>query len=421
MSEQQSVKPHLVIVGAGFAGLYVLRYLRVGGGLKYYRVTLLDPNNYFIFSPLLHEVATGSLSPANVAEPLRRLAVCQGVSLRLAKVVGVNLSGQQVNLAGGENLAYDYLVVAPGATTNWYNTPGVAEQAWGLKSLPEAIAIKNHLIDCLELAAELWSRDKVAAQTYLRWVVVGGGPTGVEMAAELAELKNSSLRHLYPQELVDNVTIILLEKGNELIKRFSPRLRGKALKVLQQKGVQVQFGLGVVALQRDQLSLSDGSTILSAAVIWVAGVKPVELAWLGQINKLPSGQIAVDNYLRLPSYSNVFILGDAAAVTLPGQQHPLPGLAQVATQQAKVTAENLISLSQHEIIQPFTYHQLGTMFSLGQWRAAAEVGPFLFGGTVAWWLWRTVYLSKLLSWRKKLRVMIDWTINIFLPRDLSRY
>lgn len=406
----------IVVVGAGFAGIYTWTHLH-----RYYhnnpavQLILINPKNYFLFTPLLHEVATGGINPENIVEPLRKILGCCMHEFFLGKVQKVRLKEKILETSGGE-ISYDYLVLAPGGETQYYNIPGAAEYSFPLKSLEDAVRLKNHCIRSIECASH--ARNSNDVNTKLHFVIIGGGPTGVELAAEMSQFLIHSFGKYYPEKLIKNIRISLLHRGKELLPQFSPPLRQKALQSLLAKGIHVRLAVAVQEVNQDFIILENGERLRTSTVIWVGGVRPVPLAFDESL-LTSSGRIQVLSTLQLSGYPSVFILGDIAAVSDPSEKNMLPMFAQVATQEARYAALNIQRLIQGKNTMPFTYKHQGTLVSLGQWMAVGEIHTYVFSGRFAWWLWRTIYLSKMISWRKKIKVAIDWTINLFSPRDIS--
>ncbi len=415
----------IVIVGAGFGGLYTFRRLQHRYAKQpRVKLTLVNPENYFLFTPLLHEVATGGVSPQNAVEPIRKVTGCCGTDFVLAAAERISFKHKHVLTKFGQ-LPYDTLVLAPGAETNFYDVDGAAKYAFELKTLNDAVRLKNHFIDLFEQAAQLSPqalsplRPSRSKEKLLSFVVVGGGPTGVELAAEMSDFFYDTLARYYPTETVmRHVQITLVESGAELISQFSPPLRQKALETLRRKQIDVRLGTRVTSVTSQAAVLSTGENIPTATTIWVAGVKPKRIPSDLPLKQDTCERVMVDQFLRLPGQADVYILGDAA-LCLDGQR-PLPATAQTATQQAKTVAENIIRAIEGRPLQPLLYKHRGNLISLGQWMALAEISNFNFWGRVTWWLWRTVYLSKFISWNKKIDVALDWTLSIFAHRDMSR-
>ncbi len=410
-------RKRIVIVGAGFGGVYAFRRLH-----RYFHrnplieLVLVNPQNYFLFTPLLHEVATGGVEPGHIVEPLREVLGCCLSDFWQTTVTKVQLANKTLETSLGQ-LPYDYLVLASGAETNFYGTPGAAEYALTLKTLGDAIRLRNHCIDTFERASKI--ADQATLQRELSFVVVGGGPTGVELIAELAEFVGDAFARVYPRTLLQNVSLTLVHAGDELIPQFPSRLRQKSQAVLERKGIKVRLGATVQAVDREGVVLKDGNRIEASTVIWVAGVRPTHPIFDTELQHDDWNRLIVNNLLQLERYPEVSVLGDTAAVH-DSHGHALPALAQVAVQQATTVGDNIAATIKGKSPQPFRYHHRGDLLSLGQWMAVGEIGGFPFAGHLAWWIWRTVYLSKVLSFRKKLEVALDWTLDLFSPRDISK-
>lgn len=407
----------IVILGAGFGGAYAARRLRSQLGERHARVTLVSRENYFLFTPLLHEVATGGLGATTIVEPLRQI-LGGDVNIRLGEVRRVRLADSVVETSSGE-LAFDVLLIALGAETNFFGIPGAAENCFTLKSLRDAIGLKQRCIDAFEAAAV--APDAVLRRKLLRFAVVGGGPTGVELAAELAEFVRGSLLPMYRAALGGaEPRITLIQQADDLLPQFSPAIRRKALETLAKKGIDVRLKTAVMTVDADGVVLSNGTRVDSMTTVWVAGVRPAPLDFDFHVDRDGSGRFVVDGTLRLVNHGGIFAIGDIAASVPEGGTVPLPPFAQVAVAQADHAVDNVIRLLDRDRLEPFAYRHRGNLVSLGQWMAAAEIGGMSFWGHFTWWLWRTVYLSKFISTRKKFSIALQWTINLVSPRDASR-
>ena len=410
-------KQRIVIVGAGFAGVYVYKHLHsIFHNDNSVRISVINERNYFLFTPLLHEVATGGQARENIMEPLHK-ELCCIARLHLTRATNIDPESRVVETLAGD-VPYDYLVLAPGSSTNFFNTPGAADHCYTLKTLDDAVNIKNQVIRCIERANSQGECDE--RKTRLTFVVVGGGATGVELSAELSELACGTLAPLYrvtDAETRPNIVLVHAEK--DLITQFPEKLRKEALKILRKKGIDVRLGATVAAVANDSVTLGSGETIGTKTVVWTAGVKPNTIPFTKNVEQAKNGAYMVNEYLQLPQYPNIFALGDAAAFTNPGEERPVPTHAQTAVAEAGRVAENIARLIKKRPLRAFQYHHKGDLISLGRWRAGASIAGITFSGRFAWWLWRTVYLFKLLSWQKKVRVAMDWTLNIFSKRDIS--
>lgn len=408
----------ILIIGNGFGGIYALKNLhKLFHNDKRVELTLVGEKNYFLFTPLLHEVATGGINPSNIIEPIREVLGCCLDKFYLGKSGEINLKDRTVKV---ENtfISYDYLVLAPGAETNFYNIPGAEKYSFPLKSINDAIKIKNHCVMVMEHASQVIDREE--RKKILRFIVVGGGPTGVELVAELEEFLKETFSHYYAREIIEDISITLIQKIPELMPQFGPKIRAKSLEILRKKGVKVMLNTEVKEVADSHIVLGNGTILATKTVIWVAGIKPREIEFDDAVAKTPDSRMIVNQYLQLENHQEVFALGDAVAFKDKNFNAFLPALAQVAEKQSLAVAKNIQLLIDGKIPKSFTYHHSGNLISLGRWMAIGEISNFTFWGRATWWLWRTVYLFKLISWRKKLRVAIDWTMNLFSPRDISQ-
>lgn len=411
----------IVILGGGFGGVYTLKYLhkffhtrgltristQINADVK---LVLVNKKNYFLFTPLLHEFATGSVSLENLVEPIREIIRCCDYEFVHGEVKRIDLEKKIVEL-NESKLDYDYLVIALGSKTNFYNIPGAEENSFTLKSLDDAIRLRNHFIHMFEIA----SKDK--DEESLTFVIVGGGATGVELAGEMSDYFYKTFSKFYPKEIISKVKIILIERGNELIPQFSPKLRKIALEVLRKKNVEIILGKGVKEVGKDFIKLDDETIIKTKTVIWAAGVEPNLPEIIGNVEKDSKGRLIVNEYLQLKNYDNVFGVGDVCSFIQ--DQKPLPQLAQVAVRQAECASKNIFNLIQNKPLEKFVYRHQGDLISLGRFFAIGEIKNFTFSGFFAWILWRGVYLSKLISNKDKIKTLIDWLLDLFYPRDIT--
>lgn len=401
----------ILILGAGFAGVQVMSNLRRSLNQPA-DIVLVNETNYFLFTPLLHEVATGGLFPENVTMPLRPLAKKCGTKFIQARIKLINLNKKSVLTTAG-SLDYDYLVMALGGTTNFYQVPGAEKHSLTLKDLPDTLAIKSRIVQAFEEASVLSPADRVGLLTF---TIVGGGPTGVGLAAEISDFILDAFKPYYPARLLAEAKIIILQKDNYILPQFSTQLRSRCLEELVKKGVAVRLNEAVTTISASDVTLMSGEVINSRNVIWTAGIKPNEVK-MSPSPEAVKGRLKVDQFFRLPEFPEVYVLGDLAYFEQDGQS--LPMLAQVAHKAGKNVAANLGRVLAGWLPVPFKYRHAGTLISLGSWWAAGEIGFAHFHGRFAWWLWRTIYLSKMPTWSKKLQIALDWTIDLFTARDLS--
>lgn len=406
----------ILIVGGGFAGIYAYLELRklFRGRAASVSVTLMSERNYFLFTPLIHEVATGSVSVPNIAQPVRQVFKPDFGEFMLDRVGKIDLAARKV-ISESAEMPYDYLLLATGSRTA---LRGFSEnEVFTLKDLEEARRLKNHIISLFEEASR--EKDASRRRTLLTFVIAGGGPTGVELAAEISEFAASTLSKLYPSLSCSDIRIVLVHSGSELIPQFDPRLRKRSKIILESKKcVEMILGTKVLGIENDEAVLGGSVRIPTRTLILVSGIEArgPELSPSPARNK--KEQIEVDEYLSIPSYPGAFAAGDVAAIKSGDTW--VPQTAQAAVREGKAAARNIAALIEGRDMKPFRYGERGQLLSLGRWMAAAEISGFAFFGHFAWWIWRTIYASKLIGWANRLRVVLDWTIDVFYPRDTSK-
>lgn len=406
MSIPLEQQPHVVIVGAGFGGLRVARRL----ARLPVRITLLDRNNYHLFQPLLYQVATAGISPDEIAHPVRAILRGQkNLDFRMSQVTGVDLQGRQLHTTTGE-LRYDYLVLAMGGQTNFFGLSSVAEHGFGLKTLEDASTIRNHVLRQFELANQ--TSDADLRRALLTFVVVGGGPTGVECAGAMAELIGLVLRKDYPGLNFKDARVVLLEASDRLLASLPAELSEATAEALWRKHVEVRFGAAVADYDGLRVALKGGEVLPARTLIWAAGVRAVPLAEQLGVTQGAQGRVRVLPTLQLPEYPNVFVIGDAALLE-GADGRPLPMVAPVAMQQADLTVHNLMRLLRGEPLQPFAYRDLGSMATIGRNQAVAWLGTMKLRGFLAWAAWLFVHLMQLIGFRNRLLVLINWTWDYF--------
>ena len=366
---------------------------------------------------MLHEVATGGLNPQHVSESLREALKKYIPDFLQADVTAVDLRHQVVQTTLCD-IEYDYVVIALGAETNFYGIPGAEKYALELKNIQDALSIRRRIIDVFELASR--TADQERRKELLRFVVVGGGATGVELVAEISEFIFHTMVRLYATiDFEKEVRLILINSDEEILKLFHPSLRTKAHETLQKKHIEIYARCVVKEVFKDGVRTMDDQFIHGHTVIWVAGVKPVGVKFPTRPELDRAGRIVVDKFLRAKDYENVFVVGDIASFAgLDGR--PLPMFAQVAVKEAKIVAKNIFWSVAGKPLKSFAYKKTGDLISLGQWMAMGDIMGFQIYGRFTWWLWRTVYLFKFASWKKRIQIAVDWTLNLFNPRDTSK-
>jgi NADH dehydrogenase len=395
-------RPHVVIVGAGFAGLAAAKQM----GRAPLDVTVIDRRNYHLFQPLLYQVATAALSPADVAAPIRAtLRPCHNVEVLLDEVTGVDPDARRVEVRDGTGASYDYLILATGSDYSYFGHQDWPRLAPGLKSLEDATAIRRRLLLAFERAET--SPDPKRREWLMTFVLVGGGPTGVELAGAIAELAKATLacdfRHIDPSA----ARIILVEAGPRLLAGFPEKLSSYARSALEGMGVEVRLGTTVEQIDAEGVSAA-GERVPAATVIWSAGVQARPVGrWLG-VETGRNGTVEVGPDLSLPGRPEVFVLGDAARVPGPDGA-PLPGLAAVAEQQGRYVGELIVARTLGRPDPgPFVYRNRGTMATIGRSAAVADFGRVQITGTIAWLLWGLVHIYLLIGFRNRLAVFINW-------------
>lgn len=400
MSNPINAKPHIVIIGAGFGGLEAARALDGAPA----QVTLLDKQNFHLFQPLLYQVATAGLAPEDIAHPVRAIFRGQdNLLFRQTAVTDINLAAKKVTSTTGD-IAYDYLIVAPGATHNFFGLRSVASHGFGMKTIEEAITIRNHVLSMFELAAQEDDADK--RRSMLTFIVVGGGPTGVESAGALSELIYSVLTKDYPRLNFKEVRIMLLEAGNSLLPALPADLQEVAAKTLWDKRIEVRFGAMVTDFDGEKVILKGGEIIPSRTLLWAAGVRAAGLVDMLGVKQGSLARAIVTPTLQLPDYPEVFVIGDAAHCESNGR--PLPMTALVALQQGQAAASGIWSLLHGHPVQPFVFKDLGTMATIGRNAAVAKIGWLKMQGFVAWLLWTFVHIIRLAGFRNRVFVFWKW-------------
>lgn len=397
-----AARARVIVVGGGFAGLNAVRGL-AGAACD---VLLIDRNNYHLFTPLLYQVASALLDPSEVAYPLRALIRRHAnADFLLAEVTGFDLGRRRVETDGGPR-EYDYLVLAPGSVTNFFGIPGLEQQARPLKSLPEALALRNDVLQRFEDAR--WEPDPARRRALLTFAVVGGGPTGVEYAGALEELIRV-LRRDYPRTPLEGVRVVLLEAAPRLLGAFSPRLADSALDSLRRKGVEVRLGAAVQEVTSGRLDLAGEEPIEAGTVVWTAGVEASPLGYgLGRQER--QRQLAVEPTLQLPGHPEVLVAGDLAAV----EGLRLPMLAPVAIQQGEHAARAIRSLAAGVGVRPFRYTDRGLMATIGRNSAVIELRRFHFSGFPGWVIWLFLHLLLLVGFRNRVVALVNWAWDYLL-------
>ena len=392
----------LVIVGAGFAGLECARRL---GGTSELEVTVVDRRNHHVFQPLLYQVATAGLSPGDIASPIRWILRKQArLRVLLGTVERIDTSARQVWMDGRDALSYDYLVVAAGATHSYFGHDEWSTAAPGLKTLDDALAIRRRLLLAFEQAER--EHDPSKQRRLLTFVIIGGGPTGVEMAGALAEIARQALRSEFDAIDPASARILLIEAGPSILPAFPASLRASAKRALVRLGVEVREGTAVTHVEDGAVAIGD-ERVEAHTILWAAGVAaaPVGRDLGPDLDR--AGRVNVASDLSAPGHAGVFVAGDLA--NFPHQTgKPLPGVAQVAKQQGAHAARNIARLIRGEATRPFRYLDPGNMATIGRANAIADFGFLRVSGFMGWLLWIFVHILFLIGFRNRLSVLLQW-------------
>lgn len=407
----QQQKPRIVIIGAGFGGLYAAKTL----ANQPVDVLLIDRNNYHTFTPLLYQVATSALEPGEIAYPVRAtFRRKKNINFMLGEVVGIDTRLQQVQVktnGSTRSEPYDYLIVAAGSVTNTFGNAGVDAYGFGLKDLHDALRLRNHILSLIEKAA--WLDDPAKRDSYMTFVVVGGGPTGLETAGALFELYNHVLRKEFAQVGDLKARVILVEAADSLLLPYPKPLQKAAQRQIEGLGVEILLDVAVAAAAEDHVTLSNGEIIPTYTLVWAAGVKASPLAAMLAVPLAKGGRVSVEATMQAVGLENVYVVGDMAFLNDPkGTAYPM--LIPVAKQQAMLASRNILRRMQGQGQQTFRYIDRGIMATIGRRRAVAWIYYRVkLTGYPAWLAWLGLHLVMLIGFRNRLNVLINWAWNYF--------
>jgi NADH dehydrogenase len=410
----------ILILGGGFGGLYTaLEVQKLLGGDPSIGITLVNRENFFLFTPMLHEIAASDLDFSHIVNPIRKLL--RKVEFFHGEVQAIDLQSRRVRLVHGperhlHEMEYDYLVIALGSTTNYYNIPGLAGKAVAMKSLGDAIHLRNRLIDLLEEAdfeCAVGSRHEL-----LTVVVAGGGFSGVETIAAVNDFLRGSLRS-YPHLAKSLIRVVLVHPGEVVLPELGPALGLYAQQKLAKRGVEIRVKTKVERISERGVQLDDGTTIEAKTVVWTAGTSPSPV-----LGALPCakehGRLVTNPFLELPGFAGVWALGDCACI-FDRNGKPYPPTAQHAMRQGKTVARNIVATIRGWKKKKFEYSTVGLLAAIGRRAGVANILGVNFSGFLAWFLWRTIYLGKLPRLEKKVRVAFDWTLDLLFTKDLVHF
>ena len=410
--------PRVVIVGGGFGGLWCVGQFKKAA----VDVTLVDTRAYHTFYPLLYQVGAAELGPTAITRPIRSILRGSGVRFRRGRVVHLDPRARVVRLADGAHIPYDKLVLAIGSVSNSFGVEGVTEYAYPLRTMPEALRLHRHILDCFEAASH--ETDPALRQSLLTFVVVGGGATGVEYAGALAELVRGALHQDYPGIPLREPRVVLMEAGDQLLPGMAAHLGEYADERLRDRGVNVRFGAKVAKVTADRVRLVSGNEVEAHSVIWTAGIRgdPIVEAW--GLPMASGGRVAVEPTLQVAGHPDIYVVGDLAY--FEGPEGPLPQVAQTAMQQGEHAGRNVLRALQRRAQEPFEFKDLGMMAVIGRSAAVAEIAGRSFTGWIAWVLWLAIHLVKLIGFRNRALVLVNWAWNyvtfprsarLFVPRE----
>jgi NADH dehydrogenase len=410
----------IVVLGGGFGGVHTALHLeKLLSRNADVEITLVSRDNFFLFTPMLHEVAASDLDITHIVSPIRTLL--RRSTVFVGDVEGVDLKRRVVTAAHGfdrhaHELEYDHLVIALGSITNFYGLPGLEQRALTMKSLGDAIHLRNRMIATLE---EADTECRSGGDALLTFVVAGGGFAGVETVAGMNDFVRDALEY-YPRLNAERIRMVLVHSGSLILPELGDKLGAYAQRKLAARGVEIVTNAKVAGLSNDGVLLEDGRRIPSRLVVWTAGTSPHPL-----IRALPCaserGRITVDATLAVPGWPGVWALGDCAVVPDTRTGKPHPPTAQHALREAKVAASNIVGSLSGRAPVAFNFRTIGQLAAIGKRTGVARVFGLNFSGFAAWWLWRTIYLSKLPRFEKKVRVALDWTLDLMFAKDFVQF
>jgi NADH dehydrogenase len=398
----------LVIIGGGFGGIEMAKRLKN----QDLQIVMLDKHNYHCFQPLLYQVATGGLEPGSIAYPLRKFMqeIPNGI-FRLAEVRNVDTVAQKVHTDIGD-LKYDYLVIATGSTTNFFKFPKeVSGKMMQMKDIPQALNLRSFILENFEEA--LLTYDDSKKEELINISIVGGGPTGVELAGALGEMRKNILPKDYPEIDFTKMQIHLFESGDRLLGAMHPENSAKVLKYVKDFGVDVWLNTMVTDFDGDVLTTADGKKIKSETLIWTAGVKGNPVEGFAPETIVGGNRISVDEYCKVKNYENIYAIGDVASMVLEDFPRGHPMVAPVAIQQGELVADNIIAQLKGKAPKPFVYFDKGSMATVGRNKAVMEAKGIKMGGFIAWLAWLFVHVMSLVGFRNKITVTLGWLYNYF--------
>lgn len=408
------MRPKVLILGAGFAGLNVARRLAKTA----VDITLIDKNNYHLFQPLLYQVAAAYLDPGQIAKPIRGIFQKQAnLTVKMTEVTDIRFENRMV-ITKDREFKYDYLIIAVGGKTNYFEMKGVREKGFSLKTLGDAVEIRNHILSSFEKA--MLEEDPAKRLALMTVVIGGGGPAGVETAGALAELIHYVLVKDFREVVKESFRVILCEAGKRLLPEMPADLAGEAERILRKKGVEIRFDSPIEDFTGSEIFFTNGKTMDAKTLIWTAGINAVDLTGKLALELGKNNRIVTERTLQIPGHPEVYAVGDAACQELKPNESPLPMVAPAAVQMAETAALNLMRQLSGKSQLDFTYKNPGAMATIGKNAAVAQIGGMKFKGFTAWIVWLMVHLVRLVGFRNRLVVLINWAWDYFFFERASR-
>ena len=426
-------KKKIVILGGGFAGVECAKQLESEFGKdSNIELVMISEDNFLLFTPMLPQVASGMIETRHIVLPIR--TICKKTKFYEGRIKNIDPHGKLVTIWGTRDkrsisIHYDFLVVGLGSETNFFGMSDVEKNAYTMKTLNDAVMLRNRVIDMLEQAEN--ETDPILRKSFLNFVVVGGGFAGIETAGELMDLLLDARKH-YPTIHKEDLKVIVLEALGMILPGFNEKLADFAKDKMIERGIDIKLKTAVTSFDgnevttksldknpKDAIDKSEIDAIVTKTLIWTAGITPVNTIKRSMF-KTEKGKLVVNDFLEVPDFSGVFAIGDCALFLNPETQKPFPPTAQIAEAQAKIAAKNLTSLIKNSKKEKFVYHSKGQMAIIGKRSGIATFLGMNISGFWAWLIWRNVYLSKISTFDKRTRVFLDWTIDLFFDRDISR-
>lgn len=406
MNIPSSPYKRIAIIGGGFAGISIAKKLRN----KKYQVVLLDKHNYHTFQPLLYQVATGGLEPDSIAYPIRKvIQEYDDFYFRLADVKEIDTK-QNLILSDIGDLHYDYLIIATGTKTNYFGNKEIERNSMSMKTIPQSLNLRSYILENFEQA--LLADDEIERENLMNFVLVGGGPTGVELAGALAEMKKAILPKDYPDLNIDKMQINLIQSGDRILNTMTEKSSEASEKFLKSLGVSIYKNVRVTGYDGHVVTTNGNLSFNTSTVIWTAGVQGKLISGLSKEAIFERiDRIKVDEFNKVKGYDNIFAIGDVAIMETEKYPQGHPQMAQVAIQQGVLLAENLIKLQKNEPLKPFEYNDKGSMATIGRNKAVVDLPKYHFNGVFAWFVWMFVHLISLIGFKNKAVVFLNWVYN----------